>query len=241
MSDSDSHEPMHMEGGEEPVPTKTIYLIRHGETYGNRAHFHQPDDIPLSTRGLAQAHCLIDALATRPLDAVLSSDLFRAKETATIATAGQCRVETSPLFREIRRPTELIGKHYLHPHSILAMGAIYIHATDPDWHWSDEESVYDTYVRANEALAYLAERPEEHIAVFTHRGFIASMLSVVKNYAHGTAKQFLHAGRHSMTLGNASISTLTWHNAPCKEDTLTNNCWQIVSVNDIAHVGHGCR
>jgi broad specificity phosphatase PhoE len=221
---------------EHSAKTKTIYLIRHGVTAGNRALFHQPDDLPLSDRGLIQAHCLIDVLDALPIDAVLASDLFRAKETATIAAAGRYAIETMPLFREIRRPSTLIGKHFLHPQSIIAMGAIYIHAADPDWHWSDEESVHDTYVRANDALNYLADRPEECLVVFTHRGFIASLLSVVKNYAHGSVKQFLHAGRHSMTLANASVTTLTWRDEPCTEDGLTNACWHIASVNDIRHL-----
>ncbi len=220
---------------------KTIYLIRHGQTRGNRAYFHQPDDLPLSKRGLAQAHCLIDALDPLPIEACIASDLFRAKETATIASAGRWAVETTPLFREIRRPGVLIGKHFLDPRSVVIMGLVYAHAADPDWHWSDEENVHDTYVRANDALQYLTERPETHLAVVSHRGFIASMLSIIKNRAHGTVRQFLHAGRHSTTLGNASITTLEWCDKPCPGDPLTNTCWKIESINDRRHLRKDCR
>jgi len=59
-----------------------IYLIRHGETDSNAARIVQTPDVPLSTRGLAQAGRAADRLAKLGVGAILSSDLRRAVMTA---------------------------------------------------------------------------------------------------------------------------------------------------------------
>jgi broad specificity phosphatase PhoE len=63
----------------------TILLVRHGETDWNlerRVQGHS--DRALNETGRAQARKLADALAEEPIDAVFSSDLLRAHETARI-------------------------------------------------------------------------------------------------------------------------------------------------------------
>jgi broad specificity phosphatase PhoE len=60
-----------------------VYLIRHGETAWNLDQvFRGRADIPLSERGQQQAQLLGQALAERPVAAVYSSPLSRARETA---------------------------------------------------------------------------------------------------------------------------------------------------------------
>ena len=61
----------------------TLLLARHGETDWNRARRWQGHaDRPLTARGRAQAAELAERLADIALDAVYSSDLRRARETA---------------------------------------------------------------------------------------------------------------------------------------------------------------
>jgi len=59
-----------------------ILLVRHGETAGNASRVFQTPETPLSEVGLAQARRLAARLASRPLAAIVSSDLARARMTA---------------------------------------------------------------------------------------------------------------------------------------------------------------
>lgn len=81
----------------------SLFLLRHGETAWNRESRYQGcKDIPLSQTGAVQAEAAARALAGRPLAAVYSSPLSRARQTAeAIAAPHGLRVRTDPAFREI--------------------------------------------------------------------------------------------------------------------------------------------
>lgn len=65
-----------------------ILLIRHGETAWNAIRRLQGHlDIPLNVEGMRQAAALARAIEDEALDAVYSSDLLRARQTATAIAA----------------------------------------------------------------------------------------------------------------------------------------------------------
>jgi broad specificity phosphatase PhoE len=73
----------------------TFYLVRHGETTGG------PGDPGLAPSGVAQAEAVAAQLSVRPIAAVYSSPLRRARETAAaIAAAAGCDVEIDERLRE---------------------------------------------------------------------------------------------------------------------------------------------
>ena len=81
----------------------TILLARHGESDWNRDQRWQGHaDRPLTDLGREQARALADRLAATELDAVYSSDLERARETAAIvAEPHQLPVNELPDLREV--------------------------------------------------------------------------------------------------------------------------------------------
>ena len=81
----------------------TILLARHGESDWNRDRRWQGHaDRPLTNLGREQARALADRLAATELDAVYSSDLERARETAAIvAEPHQLPVKELPDLREV--------------------------------------------------------------------------------------------------------------------------------------------
>ena len=66
--------------------TKTIYLLRHGETEWSKSGKHTGlTDIPLTQNGEKQAIALGDRLSSINFDHVFCSPLIRAKETCRLA------------------------------------------------------------------------------------------------------------------------------------------------------------
>ena len=65
-----------------------LYLVRHGESIGNLVPgSRRSDDPPLTPRGREQAEAAAASLASSGVDAVLSSRLRRARETAAAIAA----------------------------------------------------------------------------------------------------------------------------------------------------------
>lgn len=81
----------------------TVYLIRHAEAEGNvYRRCHGQYDSLLTPRAYEQLPCLAKRFEHVALDAIYSSDLFRARTTAgAIAGAKGMRVEIRPILREI--------------------------------------------------------------------------------------------------------------------------------------------
>ena len=75
-----------------------MFIVRHGETDWNRTHrFQGRIDVPLNQEGKNQAHALAIALKDKPLIAIYSSPLLRAKETARLIKEFHPSI---PLFEE---------------------------------------------------------------------------------------------------------------------------------------------
>jgi ribonuclease H / adenosylcobalamin/alpha-ribazole phosphatase len=80
-----------------------VYLVRHGESVGNvNPAARRRDDPPLTDRGRAQANQAAAALARIGIDAVFSSPLRRARETAdAIGAASGVGVRVVDGFGEV--------------------------------------------------------------------------------------------------------------------------------------------
>ena len=85
-------------------PNVTLYLVRHGENRANltKEFSHRVVDYPLTEKGVLQARQTAEYLQAHPIDAVYSSPLRRARQTADIIGAAlNLPVIEEESFREI--------------------------------------------------------------------------------------------------------------------------------------------
>lgn len=84
-----------------PTSTRTLVVVRHGLTDWNVEERLQGRlDIPLNEEGIRQARALCDSLRSFRFDAVYSSPLRRARQTAEIV-AGNCEIRYDRRLAEI--------------------------------------------------------------------------------------------------------------------------------------------
>lgn len=159
---------------------KTIYFIRHGESEGNAGPVFQSGFSSLSERGREQASFMAERCSKLPIDSLVTSSMTRAHETAEIIgeKIGK-EVLSSELFIERRRPSAQIGMPKKDPQSLTIDQEILNNFGIAGYRHSDEENFEDLRNRAQQALKFLANLPEEHIAVVTHGFFMRIILAYV--------------------------------------------------------------
>lgn len=196
-----------------------LWLVRHGETTWNAAGRWQGHaDAPLSKLGIAQAQRLASRLSGQRFDAVISSDLSRAFDTAKIVAAKLDVTPNTilePLWREID-VGDLSGITY---EESLSRGLHHRFMAFDQRHPNGESSA-DLAARANQAIELLKlERMGQRVIVFSHGGTIRRALAVIVNEpdARWVTK---------FPVGNTSISRFT-----LKPEE--NRC---LTFNDTAHL-----
>lgn len=145
----------------------TLHLVRHGQSEWNltRRLQGQVADVPLTAQGLEQAHAAVRTLAGRPIAAVHSSDLLRARQTAeVIGTALGLPVQLDPGLRE-----QSYGALEGMPSDEVLAAAPY-DFTDPDARAPCGESIRDVHQRVGHRLAFYAERYAGRECVLVSRG-----------------------------------------------------------------------
>jgi alpha-ribazole phosphatase/probable phosphoglycerate mutase len=147
-----------------------IVLVRHGETEWNRRRRVQGHtDVPLNDEGRRQAHALAAELDGEEVDAVYSSDLSRARETAEIlSTARAVPVVSLPELRE---------KHFGTWEGLTDREVL---ERFPDAHatgWGDGESSDEMAERIVRVVERIVEAHEgELVLVVTHGGPMRAIL-----------------------------------------------------------------
>jgi len=149
----------------------TILLARHGETDWNRERRVQGHTArPLTDEGRGQALALADELAGEPIDAVYSSDLVRAHETARIvAERLGLDVVVLPQLRERDFGTweGLTDDEILERFPQARNGP-----------WGDAESREEMLERVREALGRISDaHPDGRVLVITHGGPVRALLT----------------------------------------------------------------
>ncbi len=203
-----------------------IYLIRHAQAEGNRYHMMQGHwDGGVTALGRRQIRRLAERFRELPLDAVWSSDLYRARMTAEApARRDALPVRTTAALREINvGPWE--GKFFgdlkwSEPEAIDS----FLH--DPD-HWAlpGAETYADVTARAWPALNEIAARHEgQRVAVVSHGVTIRCLLSKILGIS-------LLQVRQLPIVGNTSVTLLRWEDGR----------FAVEYLNDDSHLSEDCR
>ena len=179
-----------------------ILAIRHGETAWNvDTRIQGQLDIPLNQTGRWQAHRLALALADDCVDAIYSSDLLRALQTAqTLAAACGRTIQQDPGLRE-RGFGEFEGLTYREVSERWPEQSERWRRRDPEFGPAGGEVLRDFYARCVHTVTRLAAaHPGETIAVVAHGGVMDCLY-------RAATRLDLQAPR-SWELGNASINRL---------------------------------
>jgi len=198
-----------------------VLLVRHGQTDWNaQTRLQGHTDIPLNDAGLDQATRLQAALQGETLDAVYSSDLQRAADTARAV----CRATGAPLTLEPRLRERAFGRFEGVPFAEIEQrwpdDARRWRGRDPDFGPPDGGEVLRTFYERCVAVALerAAAHPGGAIALVAHGG----VLDCLYRAATGVP---LDAPR-TWILANASINRLLY----------TGSGFTLVGWNDDAHL-----
>jgi len=161
----------------------TIFLARHGESDWNvEKRFQGHSDRPLTERGRVQAHALADLVGSEKIDAVYTSPLSRARETAEIVAArAGLEAVALPELREVDTG------------SWSGLSRADVEARFPEgfarWRsggsgWEDGESYEEMAERVIGALRKIAEdHPDGRVLVISHGGPIRAIHAAAEGLA----------------------------------------------------------
>ncbi len=193
----------------------TLYLIRHGETDWNRLKRVQGSiDTPLNHLGQLQANQLIHWFRDKQLDAIYSSDLIRAYDTAnSLAKHYNIHVTTYPELRE-RNYGLIEGKH---------IDQFSLTHSDEQKDWLELEQYEIEALHAVKQRAFtkiteiLQQFEDKSIAIISHGGTINAFLSLI---THG------HIGTGKIKIDNTAVTEISYD-----EDN-----YRIITLNDTSHL-----
>jgi broad specificity phosphatase PhoE len=167
------------------VSEASLLLIRHAESSWNAAgRWQGHGDPPLSDRGVAQADALARELASESIDALVSSDLRRAAETAAIlGRARGLQPELNPRLRELDiGDWEGLTRDQIERKAGDALRRF--DAGDLEVRPGGGENLREMERRAFAVVSELVEaHPGRHLAVVTHLGVIRALLGEPLGYA----------------------------------------------------------
>ncbi|GJG93946.1 histidine phosphatase family protein [Cupriavidus pauculus] len=191
-----------------------LIVIRHGETAWNRERRLQGQiDIPLNDTGEAQARALAEALTGEPIDAVYSSDLGRAMQTAApLAQALGLQVRPERRLRE-RCYGDLERMTYAEVAEKRPEDFARWQARVPDYAPPGGESLREFHERAVEIALSLSRRhPGERIALVAHGGVLDCLYREATGMTLEAPRthELLNASINRLRCDSANLTLLQW-------------------------------
>lgn len=178
-----------------------LYLIRHGRQNSTLCNV----DVPLSTEGRLQAELLRDRLKNYPIDAIYSSNMIRAVQTAEILNQAfglphmiQENIKEIS-FGLLEGHTNQYNNEHFHKFKEEQLKLL------EDIPYPEGENGASVYERAIPVIREIALSGKKDIVVVTHGGTIRALLAAL--VGKDQAKRFLFG----VSLENTSITQLVYH------------------------------
>ena len=205
-----------------------IYLIRHGETVFNQEERHQYSTTPLAEEGIEAAHKLAMRLQNIHFDALYTSPMKRAAQTAgVLGNAWKQTVIEQDDLREQKHPSILEGKSKKEPEVQQIRAEVLKHKDDSTWHHSDEESYWDVRNRVLRLQKALVESHANDVILAVSHGVCIKMFVAIVIFGESvTPEQFLYIYHNTIT-SNTGITHCSYND---------KDGWRLVTLNDDAHL-----
>lgn len=173
-----------------------LFIVRHGETKANKKDINAgPLDYPLTKKGVKEVSFIAKTLQKVRIDAVYSSPVFRAVETAEIvARPHKLKVKTLDELTEAKLKPQFVGKK----------GRYHI-LTSPE---AFAETNRDLMERTSKAIEIIRGSVKGNAIVVSHGDVITAMLEGIVERKVSTEKYYVF---HSEP---ASLSIVEVKNRP---------------------------
>lgn len=200
--------------------TTRLCIVRHGETAWNAEHRVQGQlDVPLNAIGQAQALAAAKILSREKFDAIYSSDLSRARQTA--------QPTANLLCKEIFLEKDLRERHYgiFERLTYAEVKVRYpedyarFEAREPEYAFRTGESLRDFSARSIAVIAKIVnQNKDQSVLVFTHGGVLDKLYRFITGLPISAPREF--------GIPNAGLNRI--------EVTLAG--WQIRAWAETAHL-----
>lgn len=194
-----------------------LFCVRHGETLSNlEGRIQGQSNSHLSPLGIRQCQAVAGALGSLPIDAVITSPLERAMESARyVADKLGLEVQTDLRLMEINAGA-FQGLCWHEIDERFPEASKSWRTQDPDFCIPGGESRRDLMLRSGEALLAIREAGYRQAVVVAHGGSLAAAFKALLE---------IPAARNPFSLGNGSISTVLW-----------DKDFRLHSLNETAHL-----
>jgi broad specificity phosphatase PhoE len=166
-----------------------LFIVRHGETEANVKGIDAgPLDYPLTKKGVKEALFIAKTLSKVKIDAVYSSPVYRAQETARIlARPHKLKVRTLEELTEAKLKPKFVGKKGRH--HILTTPEAYSETND------------ELLERTGKAIEIIRKEAEGNAIAVSHGDVIAAMLEGVVDRRVSTEKYYvLHPDHAALSI-----------------------------------------
>lgn len=205
-----------------------IYLVRHGQSEGNKYNMTQTSITPLSPEGKVQAEKVAKRLKELPIDILYSSPFLRTKETAEIISKEiGLPIEYWQDLVEATHPSEIANKKKDDPEVKRVRGLVNENYHKGDWKYSDEESPNELLTRAKKILDHLLNHhKDQNVLCVTHGALMKTVTALVLLGETITPQSLFHIRHHSWD-ENTGITVIEY---------TEKWGWALLHWNDVAHL-----